>query len=282
MFWWLIGIFFKSLWGVYRKKALEGGKGLHPFSFLLVGSISWALIGLCFYFLKYEGNYNFPPNVVLLSFLAIFFRFAGSQLVQDIYKKEKLSVITPYENLSQILSILFAFFLFWGVSVVTFILSIIIVVITFAFSVDIKHLKFPKFFGRFFLAQFLSSAYNIAVWYILKTISFSEYFTIEAVVAFVLLFWITLFSSRIYQTITQTKTFYIHRSTTALLGDIGFIIGIFITDKFWLILNIILSFLYIAFTLFLSFIFFKDIPTKKSILFTTIVTILVGLALYLK
>lgn len=282
MFRWLLWIFLKSLSSIYWKKALEEGKWLKPFPFLLIGSTSGFLLALCFYFFKFEGTYNYPIKIVLLSFLAISFRFIWSRLVQDVYKKEKLSVLTPYENLSEILSILLAFFLFWGVSLTTFLLSIGIVVITFFFSVDIRNLKLPKFFIRFFAAQILTSLYNITVWYILKVISFSEYFVMEAVLAFILLLLITLIFSWFKQIIGQSKAFYIHRGTTAILGDIGFLLSIFITDKFGLILSIILSFLYTLFTFIFSFIFLKDIPTKKSILFTIIVTILVGLALYLK
>lgn len=282
MLWWLLWILLKSFEGIYWKKSLNLAHKLSFAAFNFLGAVFWIILGAIFYITKFEWTYNYSFKVSILTIVAIAFRWGSVYLSQRAYKNEKLSVLTPYENLNEILSIILAFLIFWWVSYLTFFLAISIVIVTFFFSVNIKKLKFPKFFLTFFLSQLSLTLYGITMWYIFKIITFSEYFAIEALFLFIILFITIIWEKQISVIRKQTKKFHAHRLYASILWYVGFILWIYITDEYGLVLSMIFSFLYTVFILILSFLYFWDIPTKRSIFFVIIVTTLVSLALYIK
>ena len=282
MLWWLLWILLKSFEGIYWKKSLNLSYKLSFAAFNFLGAIFWLLLGGVFLITKFEWTYNYSLKISILTLIAIAFRWGSVYLSQKAYKNEKLSVLTPYENINEILSIILAFLIFWWVSYITFLLAILIIIITFLFSVDIKKLKFPNFFLTFFLSQLSLTLYGISMWYIFKIITFSEYFSIESLFIFIILFITIVWEKQIPTIIKQTKKFHINRLYASILWYVGFILWIYITDEYGLVLSMIFSFLYTVFILILSFLYFWDIPTKKSILFVIIITTLISLALYIK
>lgn len=282
MLWWLLWILLKSFEGIYWKKSLNLANKLSFAAFNFLGAVFWIILGAIFYITKFEWTYNYSFKVSILTIVAIAFRWGSVYLSQKAYKNEKLSVLSPYENLNEILSIILAFLIFWWVSYLTFFLAISIVIVTFFFSVNIKKLKFPKFFLTFFLSQLSLTLYGITMWYIFKIITFSEYFTIEALFLFIILFITIIREKQISVIQKQTKKFHTHRLYASILWYAGFILWIYITDEYGLVLSMIFSFLYTVFILILSFLYFWDIPTKRNIFFVIIVTTLVSIALYLK
>jgi hypothetical protein len=89
--------------------------------------------------------------------------------MQRVYRNEKLSVI------------------FRDVSWTSFCIAVAIILFTIVYSVDFKKLEFPRFFGTFFTAQFFLTLYYICIGFIVKEISFTEYFALEALFAFFIL-----------------------------------------------------------------------------------------------
>jgi hypothetical protein len=79
----------------------------------------------------------------------------------------------------------------------------------------------------------------------------------------------------------QPKQFWIYRITWSIWW-IAWFLSLLVIKKLWLSILILLSFLGIWITLFLSYLILDDKPSKKDLWLTVIVTLLVGLGYYFK
>ena len=280
MIWWILGVFLKSIESIFRKKSLDESKKITPLAFDFLGSILGLILWCIFFFGKIEGNYQYSTTIILLICVWIIFRLSSSYLMQKVYRNEKLSTITPYENTNEMLSIILAFFIFRDVSMTSFCIALAIVVFTIIYTVDFKKLTFPRFFWTFFTAQILLTLYYVCIGFIVKEISYIEYFTLEALLGFIVLLSFTLRQKQTRVILSQSKIFYKDRIIAAFLWYVGFILGIYIVSEFWLLLSMIFSFLYVVFTMGFSFLFFWDIPKLKSIVFAILITSFVLLWFY--
>lgn len=280
MFWGIFWVLLKSLESIFRKKSLDQSKKITPLAFDFFWSLFWVLIWGFFYFLKIEGNYDYSPKIIAYILIWIVFRLSSSYLMQRVYRNEKLSVITPYENTNEILSIILAYFIFRDVSLTSFCIAIGIMFFTVIYTVDFQKLKFPRFFWTFFIAQLFLTLYYICIWFIVREISYTEYFALESLFAVIILFTFVLKQRQISILRHQTHIFYKSRIIASLLWYAGFILWIYIVSEYGLLLSMIFSFMYVIFTMIFSFLFFRDIPKLKSILFALIVTCLVAIWFY--
>ncbi len=280
MFWWIFWVLLKSLESIFRKKSLDQSRKITPLAFDFFWSLFWFLIGLTFYLFKIEWNYQYSQKIIVYILIGIVFRLISSYLMQKVYRNEKLSVITPYENTNEILSIILAYFIFRDVSITSFCIAIGIVVFTVFSTVDFKKLKFPRFFWTFFAGQIFLTLYYVCIGFIVKEVSYTEYFALEAFFAVIILFTFALKQRQIPILRNQSKNFYKSRIIASLLWYGGFILWIYIVSEFGLLLSMIFSFMYVIFTMIFSFLFFRDIPKMKSILSATIITWLVAVSFY--
>ncbi len=280
MIWWIFWVFLKSFESIFRKKSLDQSKKVTPLAFDFFGSIFGLCIGSIFFLFGIEGSYDYSSSIVFLILVWIVFRLSSSYLMQKVYRNEKLSTITPYENTNEMLSIILAFFIFRDVSMTSFCIALSIVVFTIIYTVDFKKLTFPRFFWTFFTAQILLTLYYVCIGFIVKEISYTEYFALESLFWFIVLLSFTIKQKQISVLLHQSKSFYQDRIIASFLWYAGFILWIYIVSEFWLLLSMIFSFLYVVFTMGFSFLFFWDVPKLKSIAFAILVTSFVLLWFY--
>gem|GEM_PF-2455326 len=93
--------------------------------------------------------------------LTVFLQIIIVPIDQAIYKKEKISTILPYENLSSIFAILISFFIFKDVSWTSFFIAILTVIVIILFSIDFKNVKFPKKIKPIMIVQAFTALYII-------------------------------------------------------------------------------------------------------------------------
>ncbi|USN58751.1 MAG: hypothetical protein H6767_01250 [Candidatus Peribacteria bacterium] len=189
---------------------------------------------------------------------------------------EKISVITPYSNINKILSIIFAFFIFGKVSIEAFVIAIIAGIIVIVGSIDFKTLQVPKFIKVFAIHQLLTSINILIIGKILEKITFIDYFILSGS-TFIITLWIIVFSRKEYIELSRLpRYFYANRLSASFLGMSSDLVGFFLIASIGVVMSILLSFIYIAFILVLSFLFFGDRPSKKNIFLTLILVLLIG------
>ena len=243
--------------------------------FNLVWKSSIILISIVLYF---TWNLDFGWTtfyalliIVILSISWIFETF----IYQYVYSKEKISILTPYSNINKILTIIISFFLFWDISIESFIITLIAIIVIIAFTVDFKTLKVPRVIWLMCLAETISSALTILTWYILLKITWSSFFVISYIIWIVFLLAIVKSKSQIKELKSLPKKFYIYRLWASHLWWIWYLLSILVIKELWLSISVLLSFLWIWITLLISYILFKDRPSKKDLTLTVIVTALV-------
>lgn len=281
MFYGIISTLLDSLSTIYRKKALWYNVPSTVFQLLaFFGNI--ILIIVFILFSKYDFSWlNY--NVIFLIFLLIIIWYISTQISQYVYKREKISILTPYENINSIISIILAFFIFsWEVSLISFILTIIAWIVVIISSINFNKIEIPKVIKLISFQQLLRSIWLIIIWYILKEITPVDYYIIKSLTYIFWLLTIIYFKKEFLQIISQPKDFYKSRLLASSIWSLSWIISLFIIKDLWVWISILLWYLYIIFILTFSYIFLWDKPSKKDIIVTIIISILVWFWYYFK
>lgn len=74
---------------------------------------------------------------------------------QSLYKEEKISVMMPYENLNSVFTIIAGYLIFKDASLIAVGISLVVIIITMAFSIDFKKFEFPRNMKKILLVQVL-------------------------------------------------------------------------------------------------------------------------------
>jgi len=267
---WFSNIFWKkSLWYWVWSKMHE-----------LLSYPIWLAIGIYFFYIWIDYS-NVDLVIVLWTIVIFLLSIVKSPIIQNVYKKEKISVIMPYTNINKILSIIFSFFLFSDVSITSLILTIIAIFVVILFSIDFRTLKVPKSLKIIAISELLTSIITIASWYLIFKYSEILYFIIFVVFWTIFLIFISYLTGQ-YKTVKWLKKdFWFYRYIWATWWISRFL-SLVVIKNLWLSITILLSFLWIWITLLLSFFILKDKPSKKDLVLTILVTALVWLWFYFK
>jgi len=280
MFYWILSTIFISFGTIFRKKSLAYKCSNILFT-LFWYSFDFVLISLFFLLWKYD--LWIVNSKLLFLFILIFFLYLLSvQIKQYIYKNEKISVITPYENLNKIISIILAFFIFADISNLSFIITLIAWVIIILSSIDFKKFELSKFIKAMFVWQLCISIRLLLIWYILNYITPLSCYVLISTINIWLLFIMIFFTWEYKNFFHMAKFFHINRSLWSALLWISNIINIFIIASLWVTMSILFSYMYIWIILLLSYFFFQDKPSRKNIILTVILSILVWFWYYFK
>lgn len=227
---------------------------------------------------------SFGMIVLALSFYTI-----GRYYHAMIYKREKISFLLPYENLSKVLTIVFWFLLFQDVSITTFLITLLIIGVIIGGSLDIKNLTFSKNILIFFLSHFLFAFGNLLTGYILLESNkwwmgvdgFSFLFTYLMVCTIVFIF--PFFYAKWYKELENIgRPFYITRFSSGVLSWGAWLLSLVVITQLWLSVSILLSFLWLAVTLIVAYFILWDKPQKKDVIFTIFIVALVSVGFYFK
>lgn len=280
MIWWILTTLLSSFSTIFRKKSMNYWITWYLFSvFWTVGDIILILAFAILWFYSFE-NWNF--FIIFLAFLISIISIIWNQISQYIYKNEKISVLTPYENLNKIFSIILAYIIFSDTSIYSFFITLLAWIFIIVSSIDFKNLSFPKSLQLFSFRQLLTSIELILSGYILSKITPIDYFALWGFFYILPLFVIIIWKKDFFLLKNVDSKFYFFRLPAWILWTLSYLISLFIIANLWVTMTVLFSFMYIWVILVLSYFFFKDIPTKKDIFKTIILWILVWFWFYLK
>lgn len=200
---------------------------------------------------------------------------------QQIYKEEKMSAIMPYLNLSKILVIISSFFIYQDVSNITFCITIITVIIIALASIDIKHKRFPKSFSKILFVETLRAIAALLWGWLVLSYSEILYFNIYALAYLVPTIFLAYYSNQLWDFKKTNITFWFYR-LIAWAWWFSWFLSLLVIKNLGLSLSILLWFLWIWITLLISYIFLKDTPSKKNIVLTVVVSLLIWIWYYFK
>lgn len=283
----VISTIFWSLSDIFFKKALQYKINLWNNDFL------WQVIPFLFlmvyFFVWLDKNWNWDIKVIFSILLTFIIYTLWVYLRSQIFKVEKITYLLPYSNLEKIFTIIFSFFLFWDISIITFFIILFTVFFIGLLTIDRKNLTFSKHILIFSFSQLLYAIWNIMTGYILLEgvkwglwvdgFSFITYYlcigTIALLIPFLLFRW--------FQELKGIgKGFYLIRGTGWILWWASWYLSIVVISHLGLSVSILLSFIGMFTTLLFSFFILKERPERKDIFLTISVLILISLWFYLK
>lgn len=259
----------KSLWYGVRTRAHALGSypiALILFLYFILSGFSLFSIGM------------FPIIMVLAVALVDIIR---EPVTQQVYKEEKISVIMPYQNISRILIIIASFFLYNDVSYITFCITILAIIIIMLASIDVKNKRFPKCFSKLLFVETLKTMWALLGWWLVLSYSEVLYFNIYIIAYLIPTIILAYVSWQLWDYKKVGVNFWFYR-IVAGLGWFSWFLSLVVIKNLGLSLSILLWFLGIGITLWVSYLFLKDRPSKKDILLTISISILIWIWYYFK
>ena len=239
----------------------------------------WTIIWLIWIIIAWKFNIILFSWVdYVLTFTSIWIYFIRAVVDKTVYANEKISSLIPFQNLWKIMSVFLWIIVLWEetswISIALFLLAVIIIFVT---SIDLKSLKFSKYVTYYIFTRFLVSIDDIIVGYLLINNSSLDCFSSYMVFIIMVMFLVSLFKGYfVYNKVLDYK--YFGYSIVSSLWWVCWLITVLMIKEMWLSLSVILSFLWIWVSLIMSYIMFWDKPSKKNLISTFFVTIIIVLA----
>mgnify|MGYP007116715654 CR=1 FL=1 len=277
----IISTILNSVYLIIRKKSLDTSK-MSQYVFYFIWWVGWLILTIIFLFCGFL-KYNIFWDLVYAG-LTVFFIIStipNAILSQKIYREDKISNVLPYEQIGKVITIISGFFLFHDASVISLITAVITVLVVMVFSIDFKNHQVPKSLWLIILWQVLVTIKTDISVIVLKKISWIEFFMLGQIISTILYFAIIIFQKKLWD-FRQKKGFYKLRVGASFIIAVNTLISYFLLSSIWIVYTILLSFLWTGITLLFSFFFLKDKPTKKNIIMTIIVSLLVWIGFYFK
>lgn len=237
---------------------------------------------LCIYFFSTGFSLSTAEFITAWAvFLILLLDVVKEPILQQVYKEEKISVLMPYFNLNKVFVIISSFFLFQDVSNISFCITIFTALVIMLASIDIKNKKLPRNFWKIIFIEANRTIGTLLGGWVILNYSETMYFVLYA------LFWAVIYFSLAAKTkqISDLKTvprIYWKLRPIGSLGWLSWFLSLVVIKNLGLSIGILLWFLWIGITLFVSFIFLKDKPSRKDIILTIIVAILIAIWFYFK
>ena len=275
-----------SISSIFWKRSLAMAPTLIPWCSSFVGMCgSGILISIVLLALGY-GTYVGAITPLSIGLFVVFIGgiFINTPIEQAIYRREKLSALIPYERIGAILTIVIGFFLFHNVSVITFGIILVAVVVMVAFTVDWQHFTVPRSILGMLVLQSNGAFHSLSLGYFLLQVdSFSFYIAKQLVIAAILLVILLSIGMRAFRQIRELpRVYFAIRPVGSFIGGISDIIGLYLISSVGILIATLLGFLGIGVSVLLAYLLLGERPSRKDILLIVIVTSLVGLGMYCK
>ena len=259
----------KSLNFDIRSRAHELSSYIIPVSLVLYFCITWFQIS------------SLESKVFLLTGIIILIDTIRLPIQQQFYREEKISVIMPYLNINKVLVIIASFFIFKDVSYTALCITILTIFIIAFGSIDLKTLKVPRCFWKILFTELLKTLWVlISGWLILsysEVTFFNSYIILGLTTNILLVLLLQQWSD-----FKKVGKEYWKQRTLWSIWWFSWFLSLVVIKNLWLSISILLWFVWVGVTLLFSYIFLKDIPSKKDMSLTIIVTLLIWVWYYFK
>lgn len=284
MFFWIIWALLSSLWDIaYKKSVLVSGEKLSNYSYQFVrGFFSFCIVVLLYFLISFVGyqSFLFPPIKIFFIFVFIWlFSLFENSLYAYAYKNEKIAVLSPYQQIDSILTVVFGFFFFSWVSITSLIFVLIAWFSLIVWSLDFKKMTFNKYALSIIIACIISSLKTNILAYVLIYISPIDSILYSNLFAFSIAFLILFFKKQLRKSVVNTnKQILTYINLESFVRVLIWFIYAFLVSELWVVQATLLWLLTIFSNMIFAYFVFKEIPAKKdlSVAFIVIACIILG------
>jgi len=287
MFWWILTACISAINTIVYKKLLVintqnkiSSIGLYGYMCLIVVLI----IGIIY--VVYPSSITIDFSQIYTSFFTIWgiFLFSVFWMIANIpaqiaYRQEKISVLTPFAETGRIITLILGFFLFANTSLVTFSFALVSAFVLVWASINFKSFAINKYCLFILLTWVIQSINTIIAGYIiLKLSTFSFIFGVNIIAVCITLFYMLSFKRWELVTIPSQTTRPLLGMLTLnnLLWLVSYTITLYLMKELGIVMTSLLGMITMILTILSSYIFFRDIPTRKDIIVACIIMLCVG------
>jgi uncharacterized membrane protein len=273
--WAIISEILNSITAIFRKKSLNFNAPKELFKFFAYSPVFLITLWI---FLAWKLNIvhlNFTNFIIIFSIVIIWLWYGIVE--QTVYKRNKLSSILPYLNISKIIVIVFWYIIFHDTSQITLICAILATLTISIFSIDFKNFTIPRDIKILFLLQTVYGIITLVTIYLLKQIGNVSYFFYTYLIWIIFIGLVVLYKWQFKLIPKLPKKFYIYRLSASHLWWISYLISLLIIQNLWATLGMLVSYIWLAVTLLFSYLFLWEKIEKKDTILAIIVSFFIGI-----
>ncbi len=276
MLYWILNAIISAIWdNVYKKSVMLSKWKISDKYYQFIGNL-FMLISLPIAYLYFSFEGVSISIIVLLIFTSIL-NIIWELFEQYAYKNEKMSILIPYWEFQSVFTIIIWFIVFSDSSFITFLFAILAWITLVIWWLNFKNLKFNKYCLALTISSLLYSIKFILYWFILIQLTEFSVMFYTTLINSIILFIIIFLSNELMHYKRMNKKM----SSFILLENIIRItvtfITLFLIKELWLVQAVMIGMIYLAISMIFAFIFFKNIPTKKELIVTILVTTFIWL-----
>lgn len=276
MIYWIINAIITAIWdNVYKKSVMLSKWKISDKYYQFIWNIFMLIaLPIAYIYFSFESiNYI----IILLLIITSSLNIVWELFEQYAYKNEKMSILIPYGEFKSVFTIIIWFIVFSDSSIITFLFAILAWITLVIWWLNFKNLKFNKYCLSLTMSSLLYSTKLILYWLILLQISEFSVMFYSTAIKTIILFIIIFLSNELFHYKKMNKKM----SSFILLENIIWItvtfITLFLIKELWIVQAVMIWMVYLAVSMSFAFIFFKNIPTKKELIVTILVTTFIWL-----
>lgn len=233
--------------------------------------------------LAFVGNIKNGINsgIIIIIIYVLVIKNISKMLDNYLQKNEKLSTLLPYNHINKFLAIIFALILFQDTSFITFLMSVIWIILIIIFSIDVRNLTKPYHISTVLINQFLKATELLGIWFLLTRINFVWYFAFYNFILFFAILFIVFYKNEYKTIFSYPKNFYKNKIISSILFSLELLIWLYLIQSIGLILTILISSITIVWKILFNYFFLKQ-GQKRDITFAIILTICILLWIIFK
>jgi drug/metabolite transporter (DMT)-like permease len=228
------------------------------------------------------GQLTIPWYYIGLILVSIFVALIYRPLNQKLNQEEKLATLVPFSNLNKIFSLTLSFLIFKDVSLTALLISLSAVLIIVWASIDLKHFSFPKNFKKILIIQSLISVRYIIMSRCILQLNDKIFYVYDTIFYTATLLIIVISSHTQWQIKQFSKRFYLNRMGASIFWAISTVISLYLISELWATTVLLLWFLNVALQIIIAYFYLGEKPSKKDIILTVVVSVLVAIWFYFK
>jgi len=274
MIYWIISAILSAIWdNIYKKSVMLSKWKISDKYYQFIWNLfMFSILPISYIFYSFE---IIDFKILILLIITSSINIIAELFEQYAYKNEKMSILIPYWEFKSIFAIVLWFFIFWDSSIITFILAIIAWSILVIGSINFKNIKFNKYCLALMISSLMQAIKFIIYWFILISISELSIMFYSSFIKTIILLIIIIYAKEIY----NYKKINKKMSSYILLENIVWIsvtfITLFLIKELWIVQTVLIWMIYLAISMLIAFIIFKNKPTKKEFFITISITILI-------
>jgi len=284
---WILQSFLNATWMVIWKILLENKKIWNNLQTLFNRSYHFFIIITLFYIWIFHFELNkidFTYKEYLIIIIATAWLYITYPLIRIAYASEKVSVLQPFAMLFQVFPIIiwFIFIASEKANFITFISALVASFIVILPNIKINSLKINKYCLMVLTSSIIKSFQVFSTLYFLTILNSANFYLLESILVIIFSIILMLYKSEFGEFKKLEKGYVKLMMFVNSIVIVSILLALTMYSTLWIVTTSLLSLLYLVFVYIIWFFILKEIPSKKDIIITILVSICIMIWMYFK